>query len=583
MTAAIVVLIAGCGGTNGGGGGGGTDACGGSNKGCILGSVQDSTGSPVGNATVSVAGSSTAGALSSSVALLNKASGSTITTANEQGWYTADEVSVGDRVICVSKTDYVEVCQTVSIEEGQITQIPIVKLKESASALTLTNAELGGTITDISSGGTATIEFPPNSVCDSSGSEVTGDIQCSLTTIDVENELDLVTPNFVAIRATGERGTMVSSAMMSVVCEQNGEELNICDGEEVTVQLPVFGTNCADDTRNEPTLDAWRYDPTTGVWQEYDLGTCDKTCGGTLDSQYYRCTSIDHLTMVNGDKYVEDACLTGEVLGATGGIGTSLVSVRCWGGGWSNWTQTDEFGRFCIPVPRGDYPYTCSVYSGNRELDPAQRKTGTTPFTEVQFPLAECPHPDCEDIGNFIFEQPLMTTTLVWGQNPSDLDSHFTNSGGGTHIYFSNKDVDNAIANILTKGSLTAEPYIMLDTDDTSSFGPEVTTVVYNDTSSVGVTDGTYRFCVRNFSGEEFGSLCDSEAMVVVQIPSKEGGVSVGQRYQVPTGSCDATTGNLLWQVYEVTIEDGVVTDYQGLGSIVESPSASGASSPCFE
>ena len=135
-----------------------------------------------------------------------------------------------------------------------------------------------------------------------------------------------------------------------------------------------------------------------------------------------------------------------------------------------------------------------------------------------------------------------MSTTLTWGALPSDLDSHFGTSDAGTNIYFANKDADDNAVLDLTKGSLTSSPYIALDTDDVTSYGPEVTSVMPD------VANGTYRFCVRNFTGESGGGLCDSSAKVRVEIPSQGGdSVNVAQTRSVPT-TCPSGS-YLLWQV----------------------------------
>ena len=72
---------------------------------------------------------------------------------------------------------------------------------------------------------------------------------------------------------------------------------------------------------------------------------------------------------------------------------------------------------------------------------------------------------------------------LSWGENPNDLDSHLvrtTNGNQDYHVYYSNMHPSNADAN--------------LDTDDTSSYGPE--TVTINNLSSAS----TYKYYVHDFS-----------------------------------------------------------------------------------
>lgn len=68
---------------------------------------------------------------------------------------------------------------------------------------------------------------------------------------------------------------------------------------------------------------------------------------------------------------------------------------------------------------------------------------------------------------------------LTWGATPSDLDSHLTGPNGASrfHVYY----------------SATTATGANLDRDDTSSYGPETTTI----TSQV---DGVYRYSVHDYS-----------------------------------------------------------------------------------
>ena len=74
---------------------------------------------------------------------------------------------------------------------------------------------------------------------------------------------------------------------------------------------------------------------------------------------------------------------------------------------------------------------------------------------------------------------------LTWGETPSDLDSHLTGPIEGSadrfHVYFGQP------------GSEAASPFVFLDVDDTSSFGPETITINQQ-------TAGNYRYSVHDFS-----------------------------------------------------------------------------------
>ncbi|MCX7026419.1 MAG: chitobiase/beta-hexosaminidase C-terminal domain-containing protein [Spirochaetes bacterium] len=114
---------------------------------------------------------------------------------------------------------------------------------------------------------------------------------------------------------------------------------------------------------------------------------------------------------------------------------------------------------------------------------------------------------------------------LTWGASPSDLDSHLKVPLTSTtfyHVYYSDK------------GYQTASPYATLDVDDTSSYGPETTTI-YTQLS------GTYTYYVHDFTNRSSTSstaLSSSGAKVVVYQ-----GSTILTTYNVPTG-----TGTL-WKV----------------------------------
>lgn len=93
---------------------------------------------------------------------------------------------------------------------------------------------------------------------------------------------------------------------------------------------------------------------------------------------------------------------------------------------------------------------------------------------------------------------------LTWGSRPSDLDSHMNaklDDGTTAHVFYNNKNYykDNT-------------HMINLDLDDTSSYGPETTTIYQQE-------DGIYKFSVHNYSNlgsSSSTSLSESGAMVKV-------------------------------------------------------------------
>ncbi len=120
---------------------------------------------------------------------------------------------------------------------------------------------------------------------------------------------------------------------------------------------------------------------------------------------------------------------------------------------------------------------------------------------------------------------------LTWGENPRDLDSHVITpmiEGGQYHIFYA------------SRGELTTLPYVNLDVDDVTSYGPETITIART-------FPGTYYYGVHHYAG--MGALRTSGA--VVNLYGSSGFIrsfSVplsGEGYWWNLFSLDGTTGAL--------------------------------------
>ena len=103
------------------------------------------------------------------------------------------------------------------------------------------------------------------------------------------------------------------------------------------------------------------------------------------------------------------------------------------------------------------------------------------------------------------------------------------------------------------KGSLTSEPYIALDTDDTTSYGPEVTSITK-------LRQGTYRYSVRHYAGD--GTIATSGAEINAIIE----GVGI-YRYTPPATQLADTN---IWRVFDIVVDStGNVTAVNSINDYV--------------
>jgi hypothetical protein len=129
---------------------------------------------------------------------------------------------------------------------------------------------------------------------------------------------------------------------------------------------------------------------------------------------------------------------------------------------------------------------------------------------------------------------------LTWGQNPEDLDSHiFTPLINGTkyHVYY------------YSKGSLINPPYVNLDVDKVTSYGPETITIAKT-------FAGEYFYSVNHYYGS--GSLTTT-SNATVNLYGVNGFI---RSWTVPT-----TGSGLWWNVFSINGLTGNVTNINQISS----------------
>ncbi len=235
--------------------------------------------------------------------------------------------------------------------------------------------------------------------------------------------------------------------------------------------------------------------------------------------------------------------LTGMVTDAVNGnpVENALVSVA----GLSDYT--DAAGNYVINnIPAGvlNANFNANVTSGNAPLavqftDQSQEGTHTVTASATGYTGYTNSGVVIPDGGSLELQISLSPTlasgqyrfVLTWGELPTDLDSHMKTpeiEGNTYHIYYQ------------SQGSATSAPYVILDIDDVTSFGPETTTIYELKT-------GTYHYYIYNYSGSP--DIITSNA--VVQI-FNEGGLL--HTLQVPT-----TGTGLYWDICTLNGSNGAI------------------------
>jgi uncharacterized protein YfaP (DUF2135 family) len=147
----------------------------------------------------------------------------------------------------------------------------------------------------------------------------------------------------------------------------------------------------------------------------------------------------------------------------------------------------------------------------------------------------------------------VVSIILTWDESPADLDSHLIDtatSGGAVHTWFGGMDVAD---------------YANLDVDDTTSYGPETTTIEQ-------IVDGGYTFYVHDYTyrgNPNSYALSNSNATVRV-IFVNGNGVVEERKFYVPTG-----VAGTCWEVFRITSVGVIVPENQIVSEDVLSMSKS--------
>ncbi|MCB9647690.1 MAG: carboxypeptidase regulatory-like domain-containing protein [Deltaproteobacteria bacterium] len=465
--------------------------------GVVNGRVLDAWGSRIGDARVLAAGRST--------------------MTNESGFFVLPELPAGRQSLFVEADGYAQGGQAVTVVSGRTTYVEIRVLAFDAESTF--EASAGGAVQ--ASG--AVVTFPPGAFAAS------GEVTARIAVLDASDRNELAT--FPGDFTTDDGALLESFGAIAVeVTDSAGNQLNLAQPAALT--LPV-SASAAD------AIPLWSFDEDAGVWvREGELTGC---VDGSCDA------SLPHLSWWNADQVLETTCLEVCVEDGDGTLSAGVaLQARGIDYGGVSYAATGEDGCACLEVKRGGRVGVVG-FSSALVTEPVEV---TAPDTAGSCGDASCLRLDAP----LVVATPKFQATLEWGEAPSDLDAQFTGPCDPDaaycedrfHVYYSDQ------------GSLAAAPWAYLDTDDTSSYGPEVVTLAR-------CFPGTYRYAVHNFS--ESPDIITSEARVTVLTPDGRTQVfsvpsanpAAGDVWIVGDLICQTGSGcNCTWQTVDAigTLED---------------------------
>jgi len=231
------------------------------------------------------------------------------------------------------------------------------------------------------------------------------------------------------------------------------------------------------------------------------------------------CTYLETVLQIS-DSYIGNGTVKGKVVSALDGYGVPNITLELRKG--IN-VKNGNIVATATTDANGDYIIT-DLESGNYTAQISGAGYNTTYLTIICLG-------GTTRVGQNATISPILSEgetriVLTWGATPSDLDSHLTGpdgSGGRFHIYYGDKSYLD---------------YADLDLDDTTSYGPETTTIRQQ-------LDGVYRFTVYDYTnGGSSSSYALANSSAIVKVYK---GDTLVATYHVPTGQ-----GGTVWTVFEL-------------------------------
>ncbi len=309
----------------------------------------------------------------------------------------------------------------------------------------------------------ATVSIPADSFTNPAGASPTGNVTLYFSVIDPSSS----SGEFPGNSSTRQEGSSSPSyfeyfgGFAIEAVDADGQPLQIASGSQITVSSPAV-------TAEGNTLPAlpssFNFNPETTYWEASESASFSLS-GNSYD------ISIDSLGAWAPAEIYEHVSITGCVRDSFNRPITNILMIA---EGISYLGTTSSY-------PDSGGHFTLYAKAGGQEVIVYGRGEYTSNTVKVVTGT------EAIELDNCIFADPeSIAITLSWGENPSDLDSHLTGpngSGGQFLIYYIDKTTT-----VNGKG-------IFLDVDDTTSFGPEITTITRL------AEAGTYSFYVHLYGG----------------------------------------------------------------------------------
>lgn len=215
----------------------------------------------------------------------------------------AASVSVGtgiEQTVRITKPGFARQLRTVSFVPSLASAKLDVVLVPRAAAQKITDITVGGSVT-ASSG--AKLELPAKALVDEQGNAITGEVEVSVTPVDVRNARTQFPGGFGARDQNGDRGLMLSFGVLEFALSQGSKALNLAPGATATTEVPMYAGKHADGRAvvAGDEIPLWSLDERTGTWVQEGVGLV--VASAASPSGFAMRATLGHFSWWNCDAF----------------------------------------------------------------------------------------------------------------------------------------------------------------------------------------------------------------------------------------------------------------------------------------
>lgn len=372
---------------------------------------------------------------------------------------------------------------------------------------------------------------PANSLMTTSGAAPSGDVTAMVTVLDASSDTAVMPGDFMSLDPdTGASAPIESFGAMTIeFMDEDGEPLNLGNGGTAAVKIPL--PERRDPNTAPPSMPLFYWSDAMASWIEEGEARLEEVENG----QWAYVGSVSHFSTWNADKVYETVRIQGccnDIDGNPAGSARVTAVGRDYIGSSSVITNPD--GQFEVPVRRNSEILISAVLASHSNTEIVNTRGTATQ------PLGPC---------LVLSEEVGATIKLTWGENPSDLDSHLigpAENGGTFHVNYGNPKVT------------VVDTVIDLDVDDTSSYGPEIITIVDFP------LPGTYYYYVHHYGGSS--TISASPARVELNLGE--------ENYIFASDMASGSDNSPYWVVFRIEVDESFVPRVFSVQELRDTPPA---------